>query len=238
MRTEDDMQEDINLDNALIDSIEAKSPEKQNESSSKEPEVDKSNSDTNINGQSYNTKQELKNLTRERDLLKKASETNLGKLQYLLADYDNYRKQVERLTDDRIDEKRVHIISKLIEIYDDFCKEMDLLKYSSCPPVIAEGFNGILNNFDSLLKSEGIREIESLGKLFDPDIHDPVSFAESTAYPEKTIVEVKRKGYMLNNKLLRPSMVVLSRKARTSPFKSVHKDDDNVNPSQNNNRDP
>jgi len=222
------MQEDKNLDNDSKESSEDKGREERNEPPSIKREESESSSHEDIEGQTYDTKQELKDLTRERDLLKKASETNLRELQYLLADFDNYRKQIERLTDDRIQEKREQIISQLIEIYDDFCKEIDNLKDGGCPTAIVEGFNGTLKNFESILKSEGIREIESLGKLFDPDIHDPVGFEENNEYPEKTIVEVKQKGYMLNNKLVRPSTVILSRKAKNAPIKSAHEDDDNA----------
>lgn len=227
MRTEGNVQEDKNLDNDSKESSEDKGREERNEPPSTKREESESSSREHIEGQTYDTKQELKDLTRERDLLKKASETNLRELQYLLADYDNYRKQIERLTDDRIEEKREYIVSQLIEIFDDFCKEIDHLKDVGCPTAIIEGFNGTLKNFESILKSEGIREIESLGKLFDPDIHDPVGFEENNEYPEKTIVEVKQKGYMLNNKLVRPSTVILSRKAKNSPIKSAREDDDN-----------
>ena len=221
------MQEDKNLENASKETSEDKGREERNEPPSTKREEIKSSSDADIEDQLYDTKQELKDLTRERDLLKKASETNLRELQYMLADFDNYRKQIERLTDDRIEEKREYIVSQLIEIYDDFCKEIDHLKDGGCPTAIVEGFNGTLKNFESILKSEGIREIESLGKLFDPDIHDPVGFEENNAYPEKTIVEVKQKGYMLNNKLVRPSTVILSRKAKNASIKSAYEDDDN-----------
>lgn len=227
MRTEGKMQEDKNLDNSSKESSEDKGREERNEPPSIKREESESSSHEDIEGQTYDTKQELKDLTRERDLLKKASETNLRELQYLLADYDNYRKQIERLTDDRIEEKREYIVSQLIEIYDEFCKEIDHLKDGGCPTAIVEGFNGTLKNFESLLKSEGIREIESLGKIFDPDIHDPVGFKENDEYPEKTILEVKQKGYMLNNKLVRPSTVILSRKPKNSPIKSAREDDDN-----------
>lgn len=227
MRTEGNVQEDKNLDNDSKESSEDKGREERNEPPLTKREESESSSHEDIEGQTYDTKQELKDLTRERDLLKKASETNLRELQYLLADYDNYRKQIERLTDDRIEEKREYIVSQLIEIFDDFCKEIDHLKDGGCPAAIIEGFNGTLKNFESILKSEGIREIESLGKLFDPDIHDPVGFEENNEYPEKTIVEVKQKGYMLNNKLVRPSTVILSRKAKNAPIKSAREDDDN-----------
>ena len=173
----------------------------------------KTDSDINIEVQTTDINQEkIKELKKERDLLKKASETTLTKIRYLLADYDNYRKQIERLTDDRISEKRVHILSSLLEIYDDFRNAVGQLENSDCPTAVVGGFKGVLKNLESSLKSEGVQKIESLGKMFDPDIHDPAGFQENNTYPEKTVVEVKRNGYMLDNKLLRPSLVILSKK--------------------------
>ena len=73
--------------------------------------------------------------------------------------------------------------------------------------------------------------IESLGKMFDPDIHEPAGFQKNNAYPEKTVMEVKRNGFMLDNKLLRSSLLVLSKKV--SP-QSIQKDGNNWEHKKNN----
>jgi molecular chaperone GrpE len=65
---------------------------------------------------------------------------------------------------------------------------------------------------DSLLRSEGVMEIETIGTPFDPNIHDAISFSYRDDVPENTVTAEIRKGYMLNNKVLRPSLVEISKK--------------------------
>jgi len=59
-------------------------------------------------------------------------------------------------------------------------------------------------------------EIETLGTPFDPNVHDAIDFVTNELAPDNTIVEVVRKGYMLNNKVLRPSSVILSKRTVTN----------------------
>jgi len=155
---------------------------------------------------------EVLNLKKEIEKLKKTSEINLDKLRYLLADYDNFRKQTEKQMESKIEQARAEMLSKIISVDDDFLRAVNTLKESDCPSAILEGLNGVMRNLEALLKSEGVREIEAMGTPFDPGVHDAVSFAPSPEQPENTVVQVLRRGFMLNNKVLRPSLVILSRK--------------------------
>jgi molecular chaperone GrpE len=65
---------------------------------------------------------------------------------------------------------------------------------------------------DSLLRSEEVMEIETIGTPFDPNIHDALSFSYRDDVPENTVTGEIRKGYMFNNKVLRPSLVEISKK--------------------------
>jgi molecular chaperone GrpE len=149
-------------------------------------------------------------LKKKIDILKKTSENNLEKLRYLLADYDNYRKKTEAETETKIECSRVDLLSKLISIEDDLSKNIGPLKGDDCPPAIIEGLNGILKNLDSLLKSEGVRVIEALETPFDPRLHKVASRVPSIYHADNVVVDVIRKGFMLDNKVLRPSSVILS----------------------------
>jgi molecular chaperone GrpE len=87
-----------------------------------------------------------------------------------------------------------------------------MVKQDKSDAVIIEGLQGIMKNFDNLLSSEGAIEIESVGTPFDPNIHDAINFTYSDVLPEDTVTKEIRKGYMLNNKVLRPSVVEISKK--------------------------
>jgi molecular chaperone GrpE len=155
---------------------------------------------------------QISKLKEEIDELKQISEKNESKLRYLLADFDNYRKQVEKQMEARIEVVRADLLDKLIKIEDDYERAIDTIGDNNCPPSILDGLQGILRNIQSLLKSEGVIEIEALRTPFDPSVHDAVSYKPSESDPENMVIGVVRKGFMLNNKVLRPSLVILSKK--------------------------
>ena len=135
-----------------------------------------------------------------------------NKLKYVMADFDNYRKQLERQVDSRIDSNKAELLLKFLSISDDYLSALEIAKQSKSEPAVIEGLEGILKNFDMLLKSEGVIEIETTGTPFDPNVHDAISFSNRYDEPENTVISEIRKGYVLNNKVLRPSLVEISRK--------------------------
>ena len=169
-------------------------------------------------GQSENEENEIvyeKELSRLRKDLTQAREianNNLNKLRYMMADFDNYRKQMERQLSSKVEASKAEILLKFLNIRDDYLRALEMVKQDNSDPVIIEGLQGILKNFDNLLRSEGVIEIESVGTPFDPNIHDAISFKYSDDVPENTVTSEIRKGYMLNNKVLRPSLVETSKK--------------------------
>jgi molecular chaperone GrpE len=69
----------------------------------------------------------------------------------------------------------------------------------------------LLKQLLEALKSEGLDEIPALGGMLNPQRHEVVSFVETNDVPENTVVEEVRKGYLLNGKVIRPSLVVVSK---------------------------
>ncbi|HEU4822316.1 MAG TPA: nucleotide exchange factor GrpE [Nitrososphaeraceae archaeon] len=154
-------------------------------------------------------------LSKLREDLKKARESadnNLNKLRYMIADFDNYRKQMEKQFHSKVEGSKAEILLKFLSIRDDYLRALEMVKQRKPDAVIIEGLQGILKNFDNLLSSEGVIEIESVGTPFDPNIHDAINFSYSDDLPEDTVTKEIRKGYMLNNKVLRPSIVETSKK--------------------------
>ena len=150
-----------------------------------------------------------------REDLRKArysADDSLNKLRYMVADFDNYRKQTEKQVSSKIEASRAEILLKFLNIRDDYLRALNIIKHDKPDAVIIEGLQGILKNFDNLLSSEGVVEIESVGTPFDPNIHDALNFSYSDRLPENTVTNEIRKGYMYNNKVLRPSLVEISKK--------------------------
>ncbi len=76
---------------------------------------------------------------------------------------------------------------------------------------IKEGIEMVYTQFLGILEKEGLEEINPIGGKFDPELHEAVMQEESEDYSEDTIVEVLQKGYRLNDKVLRPAMVKVSK---------------------------
>lgn len=172
----------------------------------KESRID--NDDNNIT----NLKEDLATLKEELREARKSSDNNLNRLKYMMAEFDNYRKQMEKQIDSRIESGKAELLVKFLSLRDDYLRALEMAKQSKSETVVIEGLEGILKNFDSLLRSEGVMEIETIGTPFDPNVHDAIGFSHQDEIEENIITKEIRKGYMLNNKVLRPSLVLISRK--------------------------
>jgi molecular chaperone GrpE len=157
-------------------------------------------------------KDELDQTKQELTKAKESAESNLNRLKYLMADFDNYRKQMEKQLSSKVEVMKADLLLKFLNIRDDYLRALAVARQQSKDPVVIEGLEGILKNIDSLLRSEGVVEIETVGTPFDPNIHDAIAFSPRDDLPENTVTVEIRKGYMLNNKVLRPSLVEISKK--------------------------
>ena len=157
-------------------------------------------------------KDELDSVKEELYKARESSDNNLNRLKYMMADFDNYRKQMEKQIASKIESSRAELLMKFLNIRDDYSRALEIAKQSKSETVVIEGLEAILKNLDSVLKSEGVMEIETIGTPFDPNIHDAISFSYQDDISENAVTGEIRKGYMLNNKVLRPSLVEISKK--------------------------
>ncbi len=178
----------------------------------KEVETKESRIDNDDNNDITNLKEDLAALKEELREARKSSDNNLNRLKYMMAEFDNYRKQMEKQIDSRIESGKAELLVKFLSLRDDYLRALEMAKQSKSETVVIEGLEGILKNFDSLLRSEGVMEIETIGTPFDPNVHDAIGFSHQDEIEENIITKEIRKGYMLNNKVLRPSLVLISRK--------------------------
>lgn len=161
-------------------------------------------------------RREIEFLNTELEKERGVSEKNLSKLRYLMADFDNYRKQMQKQVESKIEENRGQLFTKILKIYDDCVLALEILKNGQYDSTVISGIQGIMTNFESFMKDEGMVEIETMDTPFDTNVHDAIGFVTNDLTPENTIMEVVRKGYLLNNKVLRPSSVILSKRTVTN----------------------
>lgn len=155
---------------------------------------------------------ELQSVKEELRKAKESSEGSLSKLKYLMADFDNYRKQMEKQAATKAETAKAELLLKFLNIRDDYLRALSVAKKAKTEAVVIEGLEGILKNIDSFLASEGVREIETVGTPFDPNVHDAIAHSARDDVDENTVTAEIRKGYMLNSKVLRPSMVEIAKK--------------------------
>jgi molecular chaperone GrpE len=156
---------------------------------------------------------ELESVKSELRKAKESSEGSLNKMKYLMADFDNYRKQMERQVASKAESIRAELLLKFLNIRDDYVRALTVARQSRSEQIVViEGLEGILKNIDSLLASEGVREIEAIGTPFDPNVHDAIAYSARDELAENIVTSEIRKGYMLNGRVLRPSLVEISKK--------------------------
>jgi molecular chaperone GrpE len=158
---------------------------------------------------------ELESVKSELRQAKESSESSLNKMRYLMADFDNYRKQMEKQLASKAESIKAELLLKFLNIRDDYLRALSVARQSKSSSeqggVVIEGLEGILKNIDSLLASEGVREIEAVGTPFDPNVHDAIAYSARDDLAENTVTAEIRKGYMLNGRVLRPSLVEISK---------------------------
>jgi molecular chaperone GrpE len=156
---------------------------------------------------------ELQLVKNELKTAKESSESSLNKIKYLMADFDNYRKQMEKQLASKAESIKAELLLKFLNIRDDYLRALSVARQSKLEQVVViEGLEGILKNIDSLLASEGVIEIEAVGTPFDPNVHDAIAYSVREDLDENTVTAEIRKGYMLNGRVLRPSLVEISKK--------------------------
>ena len=141
---------------------------------------------------------------------KNLSEERLEDLKYLQADFDNYRKKFDKEKEEIIKHANGNLIKELIIILDDFESSIRLLDNEKNK----EGIILMQKKFFELLQKHGLKEIESLGKKFDPNFHE-VLCKELSEHDEDSIIEEIQKGYVYCSKVIRPTKVKISEGLKT-----------------------
>src|SRR5919201_918895 len=119
---------------------------------------------------------------------------------------------MEKQAATKAESAKAELLLKFLNIRDDYLRALSVAKQAKTEAVVIEGLEGILKNIDSLLASEGVREIETVGTPFDPNVHDAIAHSARDDVEEKTVTAEIRKGYMLNSKVLRPGLVEIAKK--------------------------
>jgi len=165
----------------------------------------------------------LKGVIEELEKEKAKSNDYLRRLQYLQADFENYRKRVEKEMSDNRQFGNQRLLSDLIIVNDELELALREAEESKENPTIVEGVGMVHKRLQTLLSKEGVEKIRSLGSSFNSDLHEAALRVESDK-EDGTIVEEIRQGYVLKGKVLRPSIVKVAAKSAERESKSERPD--------------
>jgi len=124
----------------------------------------------------------------------------------LQADFDNYRKRIEKERDQARHRGVEHLIEQLLPVLDGF----DRALAAHDDPAYEEyrkGFELIRKQLWDVLAKQGVHRIESVGKEFDPNVHHAIEHVPTTDYPDGAVIDELQPGYTFHHRVLRPAMV-------------------------------
>lgn len=156
-------------------------------------------------------KTELEELQQENERLRNEANELLDKYRRALADFSNYRKRQDRDRAQQTTLITMDVLRRFLPILDDL-----ELALKNVPPEFAdqgwvEGVVLIKRKMDSMLGEYDVEPIEAMGKPFDPNFHSALFHEESDEYPAGMVMEELQRGYKLDDYVLRPTLVKVSK---------------------------
>ena len=144
--------------------------------------------------------------------IKKLQEENLelkDKWQRALADYQNLERRTQTEISQRVSENTNNLLLNFLNIYEDFLRAENSL---SKEEINTDGIKAVIKNMETVLSENNIKQIDAVGEIFDPQLHEAVSMVEDDSLDDGTITQEVSKGYISGKAILKPSKVIVSKK--------------------------
>ena len=154
-----------------------------------------------------NENDELKLLKEKLAKQKEDLEDKDDRIKRLMAEFENFKKRSDKERTGLYNSVMGDVITSLLPVLDNLEKAA---KTETKDEQYKNGIEMVVNQFKDVLKANGVTEIEAVGKKFDPSLHEAVSLVQDEKLGEKEIKEEFRKGYMIGDRVLRHSLVVVA----------------------------
>lgn len=125
----------------------------------------------------------------------------------LKAEFDNYKKRTQKEKASIYDMAKSDSVLPFLEVLDNLERAVNLVEEKN---KFSEGIDLVVNKFYDVLKKIGIVEIESLGKVFDPNFHEAIKVVKDDSLEKNVVCEVFQKGFKLNDVVVRHALVVVA----------------------------
>ena len=158
-----------------------------------------------------------------KELLEKEKQntaTAIEKWKRALADYQNLEKRKEQEILDKVNIKTDKLIIDFLNVYENFVRAKDVYVNKE---ISVEGLDIIIKNMESILSEYEVKPIDTVGKIFDPNLHEAVSTVNDQNLDDNTITKEIAKGYISQNRVIKASKVIVSKKIKLMSEKYVRK---------------
>jgi molecular chaperone GrpE len=141
----------------------------------------------------------------------------------LAAEFDNYKKRTAREFQQLVKTANENLILQLVDVLDNFERALESANSAKDFDAFHKGVELIYQHLGELLAKEGLQPIEAIGQPFDPHQHEAILQITDQEHPKEMVVNEVQRGYMLGDKLLRPSRVVVSKAGEKVAVKAKKK---------------
>ncbi len=163
----------------------------------------------------------LKETQVELETAKQEAKETYDRFLRVSAEFENYKKRSAREMDDFRKFANQSLIKEMLAVVDNLERALNSSNgNNNNDKCMADGVNLTLKDILKVFEKFNVKPIESIGQIFDPNFHQAMMQEETDDYPENTVITELQKGYMIHDRLLRPSMVVVAAaKAKTEDKK-------------------
>ncbi|MBM3264540.1 MAG: nucleotide exchange factor GrpE [candidate division Zixibacteria bacterium] len=130
----------------------------------------------------------------------------------LAAEFDNYKKRTGREFGTLVKNANGSLIGQLLPAIDNMERALQAAQTTDATRTFVEGFEMIRQQLMDTLRREGLQDIDAAGQPFDPNRHEAIMTVEDAERPAQTIVDVIEKGYVFNERVIRPAKVIVTRR--------------------------
>ena len=185
----------------------------------KNPDEEKEREQEQIKDRIDELQKQLQATIKEKNESERKAAEYLDRLKRLQADMENIQKIARRQVETVTSQASERLLLKLLPSVDALRQAVKIAGSAESlqQDEVVVGLKMLQKQLAEVLESEGLEEIPAEGQPLDPELHEVVSYVETNECPENTVLEEVRKGYTLNGKVIRTSLVVVSKKPKPEP---------------------
>jgi molecular chaperone GrpE len=158
------------------------------------------------NGESNNTAQ----LQAQLDAANARADDNYNKFLLAMADFENYKKRIERQFRDIADSGRRELLKNFLPVMDNLERALSFDETSL--EALRNGVQQTLKGFESVLGIEGVKAVSLKGQKFDPKLAEAIGTQNAQGVEDDTVLEEAQKAYLIGDELLRPAKVIVAKR--------------------------